>query len=104
MKLHLPNEPMNTCTFILKVRYTFWYLTNLITAYNQDPSRLYLWGDKVSMLTHIYPHKPRRKIEVNICKITSLTAHFMCGLMSDLLSCSCLYKKNMVIHGNKCPY
>ena len=47
-------------------------------------------GDKVSMLTHIYPHKARRKIEVIICKITRLTAHFKCGLMSDLLICTCL--------------
>ena len=47
-------------------------------------------GDKVSMLTHIYPHKPLREIEVTICKITRLTAHFMCGLMSDLLICTCL--------------
>ena len=47
-------------------------------------------GDKVSMLTHIYPHKAGRKIEVIICKITRLTAHFMCGLMSDLLICTCL--------------
>ena len=47
-------------------------------------------GDKVSILTHIYPHKARRKIEVTICKITRLTAHFMCGLMSDLLICTCL--------------
>ena len=47
-------------------------------------------GDKVSMLTHIYPHKAWRKIEVTICKITRLTAHFMCGLMSDLLICTCL--------------
>ena len=29
-------------------------------------------------------------IEVTICKITRLTAHFMCGLMSDLLICTCL--------------
>ena len=49
-----------------------------------------LWGDKVSMLTHIYPHKPWREIEVTTCKITMLTAHFMCGLMSDLLICTCL--------------
>ena len=28
-------------------------------------------------LTHIYPHKPRWKIEVTICKITRLTAHFV---------------------------
>ena len=26
-----------------------------------------LEGDKVSMLTHTYPHKPLRKIEVTIC-------------------------------------
>ena len=39
---------------------------------------------------HIYPHKPWRKIEVTICKIPRLTAHFMCGLMSDLLICTCL--------------
>ena len=50
-------------------------------------------GDKVSMLTHTYPHKARSKIEVTICKITRLTAHFMCGLMSDLLICTCLYLK-----------
>ena len=49
-----------------------------------------LWGDKVSVLTHIYPHKPWREIEVTICKITRLTAHFMCVLMSDLLICTCL--------------
>ena len=47
-------------------------------------------GDKVSMLNHIYPHKARRKMEVIICKITRLTAHFMCGLMSDLMICTCL--------------
>ena len=46
--------------------------------------------EKVSMLTHIYPHKARRKIEVIIYKITRQTAHFMCGLMSDLLICTCL--------------
>ena len=26
-----------------------------------------LWGDKVSMLTHTYPHKPLRKIKVTKC-------------------------------------
>ena len=31
------------------------------------------WGDKVSMLTHTYT--------------TRLTAHFMCGLRSDLVIC-----------------
>ena len=47
-------------------------------------------GEKVSMLTHVYPHKARRKIKVIICKIIRLTAHFMCGLMSDLVICTCL--------------
>ena len=54
-------------------------------------------GDKVSMLTHVYPHKARRKIEVIICKITRLTAHFMRGLMFDLLILHLLIK-SMVIH------
>ena len=26
-----------------------------------------LRGDKVSMLSHIYPHKPLRKIELTVC-------------------------------------
>ena len=45
---------------------------------------------EVDMLTHIYPHKPQIKIEVTICKITRLTAHFVCGLMPDMLICTCL--------------
>ena len=64
-------------------------------------------GDKVSMLTHTYPHKARRKIEVIICKITRLTAHFMCGLMSgpDVWSADLhLLIKSMVIHDTECPY
>ena len=58
--------------------------------YKREFQYLTLWGDKVSMLTHIYPHKPWREIKVTICKITRLTAHFVCGLMSDLLICTCL--------------
>ena len=46
----------------------------------------HLGGDKVSMLTHTYPHNPL-KIEMTIYAITRLTAHFMCGLMSDLVIC-----------------
>ena len=30
-------------------------------------SEFSLGGDKVSMLTHIYPHKPQGNIEVTIC-------------------------------------
>ena len=41
----------------------------------------------MSMLTHTYPHKPLKKIKVAIYAITRLTAHLMCGLMSDLVSC-----------------
>ena len=70
----------------------------------QNATLLYfsLSGDPVSMLTHIYPHKPRRKIEVTICKITRLTVHFMCNPMSALLICK--FIKSMVIHDTKCPY
>ena len=35
------------------------------------------------MFTHIYPHKPLRKISV----IIRLTAHFTCGLILDLVIC-----------------
>ena len=42
--------------------------------------------DKVSMLIHTYPHKPMTKIKVILC-ITRLTAHFLYGLMSDLVIC-----------------
>ena len=61
------------------------YLFVLLLSFSSVPlfpSRLYHCsplGEKVSMLTHIYPHKAWRKIEVIICKITRLTAHFMCG-------------------------
>ena len=39
---------------------------------------------------------------LTICKITRLTAHFLCGLMSDLLVCK--FIKCMVIHDTECPY
>ena len=49
-----------------------------------------LKGDAVSMLTHIYPHKPLRKIEVSICnhQVDSpviLCVAPGCGLISDLV-------------------
>ena len=34
--------------------------------------------------------------------VTRLTAHFMCGLMSDLVICK--FRKSMVIHDVECPY
>ena len=67
-----------------------WLLLGLRTTISFITHQCPLWVDKVSMLTHIYPHKPWRNIEVTICNITRLTAHFMCGLMSDLLICICL--------------
>ena len=45
---------------------------------------IYPWDDRVSMLTHTYPHKPLRKIKVTFA-ITRLTARFPCGWMSDLV-------------------
>ena len=60
-----------------------------------------LWVDKVSMLTHIYTHKPWRNIEVTICNITRLTAYFM---WPDVWSADLhLFIKNMVIHDIECP-
>ena len=41
-------------------RYLYMNIFNIDFVY----AMITLWGDKVSMLTHIYPHKPRRKIEV----------------------------------------
>ena len=60
-----------------------------------------LWGDKVSMLIHIYPHKPQRKIKVAVFKITRLTAD-LCGLMSARLICN--FIKSRVIHDPECLY
>ena len=70
--------------WVLYDKSRIWYVLRLLWICTTSSV---LWGDKVSMLTHIYPHKPQRKIEVTICKITRLTTHFMCGLMSDLLIC-----------------
>ena len=33
---------------------------------------------------------------------TRLTAHFICGLMSDLVICK--FRKSMVVHDTECPY
>ena len=61
-----------------------------------------LWGDKVSMLTHIYPHKPWRDIEVTICKHQADSPHYV---WLDVWSADLhLFIKNMVIHDTKCPY
>ena len=51
------------------------YVTEDMTGHNEGTAHFStgwfisqsLGGDKVSMLTHTYPHKPRRKTEVTIC-------------------------------------
>ena len=87
---HLRNSDLPFCTSAF-----YRSGTGKLLLYRYQPAQLHyiaspLQGDKVSMLTHIYPHKPWRNIEVTICKITRLTAHFMCGQMSDLLICTFL--------------
>ena len=45
-------------------------------------------GDKVSMLTHIWPYKPLTWWRLKwLSAITRLTAHFTCGLVSSLVIC-----------------
>ena len=65
-------------------------------------------GDKVSMLTHTYPHKPLRKIKVTIYAIIRLTTSFMCGLMSDLVICKFrkvwLYMTPNILNETRCPW
>ena len=61
-----------------------------------------LGDDKVSILTHIFPDKPLRKIKVTICNHHRPTVQFMCGLMSDLVICK--FRNSMVIHDTGCPY
>ena len=45
-----------------------------------------LGGDKVSMWTYAYPHKPLRKIKMTICNHQSDSPP-LCDLMSDLVIC-----------------
>ena len=59
------------------------------------------WG-VLSTLLYMYPHKAPREIKW-LSVITRLTAHLMCGLMSDLA----IYKhrkKSMVIQYTECPH
>ena len=54
-----------------------------------------LRGGTVSMLSHTYPHKLNWT-----STITRLTAHFSCGLVSDLVVCK--QRKSMIIHDTEC--
>ena len=60
-----------------------------------------LRGDKVSVLTHIYPHKPLRKIKVTTCNHQADSPLYVC-VMSDLVICK--FWKSMVIHDTECRY
>ena len=61
----------------------FWILVLCLILYSGP---LGGGGNNVSTLTHTYPRKPLRNPEWPYA-ITRLTAHFMCGLMSDLVFC-----------------
>ena len=56
------------------------------------------------MLTHTY-HIPTQTLDKNQWSyaITRLRAHFMCGLLSDLVICKIIWKR-MVIHDTECAY
>ena len=62
-----------------------------------------LWGDKVSMLIHIYSHKPWRKIEVTISAKSPGWQPTLCVVWC-LICWFASYKKSMVIHDTTCPY
>ena len=60
-------------------------LTGPSCAHGKMLIRLCPRGDKMTMLTHAYPHKPLRKMKVAICNHQADS--FTCGLMSDLVIC-----------------
>ena len=59
-----------------------------------------LVGDKVSMLTHTYPHKPLRKNKVTIC---NHQADSPLNLWPDVWFGDCKFR-NVVLHDAECPY
>ena len=61
------------------------------------------WLSKKKLLSiRIHTHtNPWRRLKW-LYAITRLTAHFMCGLMSDLVICK--FRKSMAIHDTGCPY
>ena len=59
-----------------------------------------LGGDKVSMLTHTYPHKPLRKIAMSICNHQADSQLYV--WLDDLVIC--MFRKNRATHDRKCPY
>ena len=70
---------------------SFWCMDHNSNSYTVGPGLLCFnpqgtfynpWGDKVSMLTHAYPHKSLMMIN---CPSPGWTAHFRCGLMFGLI-------------------
>ena len=61
-----------------------------------------LWGDKLSTLTHMYPHKPWRNINWWSSAITRLAANLRV-LWCLIWWCSSI-EKRMVTHDTECPY
>ena len=58
------------CTFLMNQIHSL--ARNKCGSYSRRSKSNFLTsplGDKVSMLTHIYPHKAQRKIEVTICQV-----------------------------------
>ena len=101
--VHTDNKPF--CQVEQTHRQAWWRTCSCVYNLSNNTLGLVvlpLEGDKVSMLTHTYPHNPMRKIKVTICKITRLTIHFMCSLMSDLVICK--FGKSLVIHDTECPF
>ena len=66
---------------VISLHFFSWQEINATSMFYKNCYKNPLWGDKVSILIHIYPHKPRRKIEVTLCKITRLTPHCMCAFL-----------------------
>ena len=60
-----------------------------------------LGGNKVSMLTHTYPHKSLRKIKVTICNHQADNSLYV---RPNIWSGDLQVLKSMVIHDTECPY
>ena len=93
-KQHSKSQELTMLRFYTIFGAVFSWKDTMVEFLLYSPSAI--GGDKVSMLTHTYLHKPPRK-KVTYA-ITRLTAHFMLGLISDLVICK--FRKSMA----ECPY
>ena len=87
--VYFTTRPSGT-TRVIMIIYINWCLLSLW---------LTLWGDKVSMLTHAYPHKFQKQIKWS-SGITRLTVHVTWCLISWFAS----IEKSMVIHDTEYLY